>query len=452
MATEKNQKIIIDIVDISAEGTGVGRHEGMAIFVSGAAIGDKVEVLIIKAKKNYAIGKIERIIKPSKDRIENDCPAFPSCGGCAFRHISYDAEKKHKESRVSEAFRRIGHLDVELNPIITGSQYAYRNKAQYPVRMQNGRLAIGFFAARSHRVINCLDCKLQPTEFSGILKTIRKWLLSHPVTIYNEETKKGIVRHIYLRKAFTTGEIMVCMVINNPSLPSSKSLVDALIAENENIKTVVLNINTEDTNVILGDICKNIYGDGYITDILCGKKIILSPLSFYQVNHEAAEKLYAKAGEYAALTGNEIVLDLYCGTGTIGLSLAEKCKRLMGVEIIPEAVKDARKNAELNNITNADFVCADAALITQKLIDEGIKPDVIIVDPPRKGLDAEVIDSIVTLAPKRLVYVSCDPATLARDLKILTDKGYEIKDSTPIDMFPRTVHVETVVLMSRVKE
>ena len=449
MEIKKNTELTLDIIDMTAEGSGIGKVDGLVIFVEGTAPGDKALVHIIKAKKNYAIGKLVKIIKPSKDRTVVDCSAFPACGGCAYRHISYDAEKKIKYKRVSDAFQRIGKIDITPKEILFGNTDGYRNKAQFPVRMQNGKLEIGFFAGKTHRIIPCNDCRLQPMEFSDILSAIKKWLLVNPVSIYDEETGEGLLRHIYIRKAFVTGEIMVCLVINGNSLPGSTSFVNTLTSQFPQIKTIVLNVNTENTNVILGQKCLNLIGDGYITDILCGKKFRISPLSFYQVNHDTAEILYNKAAEYASLTGEETVIDLYCGAGTIGLTMIDKIKKLYGVEIVPQAIEDAKINAELNNVDNAEFICADAAEAAKILETKGIKPEVLIVDPPRKGCDAELINTIAKMNPDRVVYVSCDAGTLARDCAIFAEYGYQINDATPVDMFPRTTHVETVVLMSR---
>lgn len=437
---------------MTAEGSGIGKIDGLAVFVPGTAIGDSVTAHIIKAKKNYAIGKVLKINKPSRDRTENDCPAFPACGGCAYRHISYGAELRIKRKRVADAIERIGGIDVGTQKILRGKDSAYRNKAQYPVRILNGKVETGFFAERTHRLIPCADCRLQPEENGEILALIKKWILLNPVTIYDEESGKGLIRHLYIRKAFATGEIMVCVVINGDSLPYCDSLVSELTERFPQIKSIVLNVNRENTNVILGKECKTVFGSDCIEDILCGKRFRISPLSFYQVNHDTAELLYGKAAEYAALTGGETVIDLYCGAGTIGLSMIDGIKKLYGVEIVPEAVEDAKKNAELNGVTNAEFICADASEAAEILAGRGIRPDVLIVDPPRKGCDRALIGTIAEMAPSRVVYVSCDPATLARDLAIFRESGYETAEVTPVDMFPRTAHVESVALLARREE
>lgn len=446
----KNDEIELTIDGYTAEGSGVGHSDGMAVFVVNSAVGDRLKVHIIKAKKSYAVGKITDIISPAPDRIRVDCPYFKSCGGCAFRHISYDAELKAKKDRVEQAFSRLAHIDIKAESVCGGETVRYRNKAQFPVGFDR-ELKIGFFASRSHRIIDCPDCLLQPEEFSRITEIFRQWINEHKISLYDEETHTGVLRHIYLRKATATGEIMVCAVINSDNLPFVSDLSERL-KKNESIKTFVLNINKEKTNVILGGRCINVFGDGYITDILCGNKIRISPLSFYQVNRIQAQKLYEKATEYADLKKDETLLDLYCGAGTIGLSMAKRVKKLIGVEIVPEAIEDARVNAEINNIDNAEFFCGDAFDAAQMLKEKGIKPDCIILDPPRKGCDSQLIKTVSEMKPHRIVYVSCDPATLARDCAIFKDLGYDTDRLSVFDLFPRTIHVESVVLLSKQKK
>ena len=448
---QKNEEIIIDITDITDEGSGVGRYEGMAVFVPMTAVGDRVRAKLLKVKKNCAYAKAEEILTPSPDRAENTCPYFRQCGGCVLRHISYKAECRLKQKRVYEAVKRIGGVDMPPKPIIpSDSPDRYRNKAQYPVA-QDG--SVGFYAFRSHRIVKCGDCALQPEIFGKIAETFSGWAAENKISVYSEEKHKGLLRHLYIRLAEKTGEIMVCIVINGGSLPAADILVSRFSALcGERLKSVQLNINREKTNVILGRECKVIYGEKYITDFLCGVKVRLSPLSFYQVNRGTAEKLYKKAAEYAEPDG-KVILDLYCGAGTIGLSMAQRAEKIVGAEIVPEAVEDARFNANLNGTENAEFICADAADAAAELVARGIQPSVVIVDPPRKGCSAELIDIIAQkFLPERVVYVSCDPATLARDIKLFGEKGYRLLEYTPVDMFPRTGHVETVVLMSKVKE
>ena len=449
-ALKKNDAVTLEITGLTAEGSGVGRVNGQAVFVTGAAPGDTLECVIIKTKPNYAVGKITGVLKASPDRIRPDCPVFPKCGGCTFRHIAYEAEKREKEQRVKDALKRIGHIEAPVEPIVgCEPSVRYRNKAQYPVETVNGRLIAGFYAPFSHRVVGCRDCLLQPEEFAGILKTVSRWAEKYKIPCYDERSGKGLLRHIYLRKAFGTGEIMVCLVINGDRLFQAKALTGALLNTNENIKTVIVNRNTADTNVILGKENDALYGPGYIEDLLCGKRFRLSPLSFCQVNHDQAERLYQKAAQFALENGAKTVVDMYCGAGAIGLTMADRVQTLIGVEIVPEAVEDARTNARLNGITNAEFLCADAAAAAETLKARDLRPDAVILDPPRKGCEKALLQTVAGMAPERIVYVSCDPATLARDCAVLKEMGYETKSVCPFDMFPRTAHVESVVLMSR---
>lgn len=448
MSLSKNQEIKLHIDSVSSEGSGVGRYDGQTVFVSGAAAGDELLVHIIKAKKTYAVGKIKEILTPSKDRTAVDCPYFKQCGGCVYRHISYEAEKRIKTQRVKDAFLRIGHIDLPVREIITANTERYRNKAEYPVgRAQNG-VEIGFYANRSHRIIDAEDCLLQPADFAEIVEIIRKWIFENHVSVWSSDTGEGLLRHIYIRKGFVSGEIMVCLVVNGESVPNEKQLIDRLLKITD-ITSIALNVNTENTNVILGEKVKTIWGSEKITDTLCGVKIGLSPLSFYQVNHDGAELLYKKAAEYAALTGTETVIDLYCGAGTIGLSMADKAKKVIGVEIIPEAIEDAKKNAQRNGIENCEFYCGDASKAVKMLRDKNIQPDVVLLDPPRKGCSKDVLECVAQMNPERIVYISCDVSTQSRDCAIFKTLGYEAQEVTPVDMFPRTAHVETVVLIQR---
>lgn len=444
---KKNDEIILNICDYTADGSGVGRYEGMAIFVPLTAVGDKARVLILKVKKTYAFGKLIELLEKSENRQENTCSVFSRCGGCVYRHISYESEKQLKENKVYEAIKRIGGVDMKPQPILTDTDCRYRNKAQYPVSL-DGR--VGFYAFHSHRIIPCGDCLLQPEIFGKLTKVTENWIQTNKISIYNEQTHTGLLRHIYIRRAEQTGEIMFTAVINGKALPFAEQLIEKLKSvAGENLKSVILNINTLDTNVILGDECICLYSSPYITDILCGVKVRLSALSFYQVNRSMAEKLYKRAAEYAEPQG-KTVLDLYCGAGTIGLSMAHKAKEIIGVEIIPEAVKDAEFNAKANGIENARFLCADAADAAKQLAKENLTPDVVIVDPPRKGCSEALIEIIAEkFTPERVVYVSCDPATLARDIKIFEAKGYNLVEYTPADLFPRTSHVETASLFLR---
>ncbi len=444
---KKNDEFNLKITGYTSEGGGVGKYDGQAVFVENTAIGDEILCHVIKAKNTYAIGKAMKIIKPSKSRIEPECEAFKSCGGCSFAHIKYEDELKAKEQKVKDAFARIGGITPPFSPIVASPETTrYRNKAQYPVRRENSILNIGFYAKKSHRVIDGGDCLLQPVEFTEIIEIFRKWINNNNITVYSENTRLGLLRHIYLRKAFATGEIMVSVVINGKTLPCYESLLEELKTIS-GFKTLVLNINRKNTNVVLGDECISLYGDGYITDILCDVKVKISPLSFYQVNRNGAQLLYGKAAEYADVSENDDILDLYCGTGTIGLSMANKAKSLTGVEIIPEAIEDAKINAALNNFTNTRFICGDASSAAETLKAEGITPTTIILDPPRKGCAPELLKTVAEINPKKIVYVSCDPATLARDCARLLELGYTVVEVTPVDMFPRTSHVESVALL-----
>ena len=448
MKLSKNDDIKLNIDCLTSEGSGIGRFDGFAVFVRGVVPGDEIIAHIIKSSKNYAIGIVKDIIKPSGFRIESDCPVSSKCGGCSFRNVSYDEELRYKRGRVQDALERIGKLDIEVEEII-GAPYCshYRNKAQYPVSICDGELFAGFYAYKSHRIICDDDCALQPKEFKAGLEAFKIWVEKADVTSYDENTGKGLLRHIYFRKGFATGDIMACAVINGTSIPQSELLVSLLKERLDGLKSVVININREKSNVILGKESKTVWGDDYISDILLGKKFVISPNSFYQVNHDQCERLYAKAREYANLCENEILLDLYCGVGTIGLTMADSVKRLIGVEITPQAIENAKINARLNNIDNAEFICADAPTAAKRLEKEGISPDVIILDPPRKGCDAALFDTVCKMSPERIVYVSCDSSTLARDLKILDEKGYKTKRVCAVDMFPRTPHVEAVALI-----
>ena len=449
MALAKNDEIELKIDGFTSEGSGVGHFDGMAVFVPGGAKGDTVLCHIIKAKKNYAVGKLIELIEPSPDRTAPDCPLFSRCGGCVYRHISYDAEKGLKTQRVVDCFARLGHIEISPEPIVGGARERYRNKAQYPVRMERGELKIGFYSEKSHRVTDCEDCLLQPEEFAGIVKLFRAFLTDNHISIYDETTGRGLVRHLCLRKAFVTGEIMAVIVVNGKSLPASQTLVSRLTEAFPQIGSVYLNVNRADTNVVLGE--KNIllYGREYIEDVLCGVRIRLGPMSFYQVNHAGAEKLYALAAEYLAPAGDETVIDLYCGAGTIGLSMADKIKNLIGVEIVPEAIENAKINARINGVENAEFLCADAEEAAAQLLARGIRPDAVIVDPPRKGCGATLPATIDKMDPKKIIYISCDPATLARDCAAFASLGWRVDRARPVDMFPATSHVEVVTLITR---
>ncbi len=453
----KNQVIPLTITAMSAEGSGIGRYRAtedersMAVFVPFTAVGDEIRCRIVKVQKAMVYGRVEELVTPSPDRLATcDCTAFGKCGGCTFRHITYEAELQHKWQRVADALRRIGKLDIEPQPIVPcDTPDRYRNKAQYPVTAGEYRPIVGLYAARSHRVIEQYDCLLQPEGYAAILRAVIKWAKANRVPIYDEETGSGVLRHIYIRRGEQSGECMVCLVCTSGKLPHTDALVAALQEVEPQLASVMVNLNAEDTNVVLGDTCYPLFGRPYIVDTLCGLTFRLSPLSFYQVNSRQAERLYALAADAAALTGTEAVLDLYCGTGTIGLSMAHRARELVGVEVVPAAVEDAVRNAADNGITNARFFTADAAAAAKQLAAEGWQPDVVVLDPPRKGCDEALIATVADMAPERIVYVSCDPATLSRDLARFVTRGYATRTVTPVDMFPRTSHVETVALLRR---
>ncbi|NLL16723.1 MAG: 23S rRNA (uracil(1939)-C(5))-methyltransferase RlmD [Clostridiales bacterium] len=463
---QKNDVIRLNIEGMTSEGSAVGRHNSFTVFVPNGAIGDVIDCRIIKVKKNYAIGKIERIISPSPDRIESDCPVSFSCGGCTYRHIDYEAQLRIKRQMVEDAFRRIGGIQIDVNPVMPSPEInGYRNKAQFPVREENGEIKIGFFAPRSHRIIECGGiCRLQPEQFGEIVNEVRSWMQEGKIKAYDESTGKGLVRHIYLRKGFATGEIMLCLVLNGNLKEKDKAqLIKRITEKHDSVKSICLNKNTRDTNVILGDDFELIYGEKAIGDRLGDLEIKLPPEVFYQINKEQAERLYKKAAELASLKGGETLMDLYCGTGTIGLFMIKEAMKesantgstpikLIGVEVVEESVKTARENAKMNGINNTEFICATAEKAAEILLQRGDIPDVLVIDPPRKGCTPELIDTIAKMNPERIVYISCDCATLARDAAIFKEKGYALHTPTPVDMFPHTPHVECVTLMSRIEE
>ena len=447
----KNDIIELNITALTSDGDGVGRAGEMVFFVPNTAVGDIIEARVLKIKKNVGFARIERVITPSPDRIEPDCPVSFSCGGCVYRHMSYEAELKAKRQKVIDAVTRIGKLDGGLVKDIIPSEKidSYRNKAMIPLGLnRSGEVVMGYYARHSHNIMHCLRCKLSPPVFNDIAEDFYAFLSHRPQLVYSPQNRRGI-RHLYLRYAETSGDVMVCIIVGARDFFDDELLYDSLKEKYPQIKSIVLNVNPDDTNVILGKKSYTVYGADAISDTLCGLRFEISAPAFYQINRSQAERLYGKAKEYAALTGRETLIDLYCGTGTIGLSMADKCKKLIGVEIIPEAIENAKKNAKRNGIENARFICGDASQAAAQLKKEGIRPDVVVVDPPRKGLTPELIDTVAQMSPDRVIYVSCDPATLARDLALFKEQNYSVKEITPVDMFPRTSHVETAVLLSR---
>jgi 23S rRNA (uracil1939-C5)-methyltransferase len=451
-ALQKNQVAQAEITDLTAEGNGVCHIQGMAVFVPHTVPGDVVQVKIVKVQKQYAFGIVTEMVQPAPDRIEPDCP-YTACGGCTVQHMTYAAELTWKANLVQAAFQRIGKLQPTFLPIIGGEQQChYRNKAQYPLAINSeGKPVCGFYAKRSHRVIPVRNCKLQPVIFQEIIDVVLDYIAEKKLSVYREETGTGVLRHLYLRQGWHTGEIMVCLVVRKPIGRQLQGLCGRLTAAFPQIKSIVMNCNPARTNVILGDKNEVLWGTETITDILCGNRISISPHAFYQINTEQTERLYCIAKTFADLHGTERVLDLYCGAGTIGLSMADQAASVLGVEIVPQAVENAKENAKQSGISNADFLCGDAGEVAQKLEAEQVQPDVIVVDPPRKGCDGAALDAIGKMQPKRVVMVSCNPATAARDCAILQEKGYVVQKVQPVDLFPRTGHVECVVGMERVE-
>lgn len=448
---KKNDIAQIEITALTSEGSGVGRHEGMAVFVPKTAVGDVIAARIVKVLSSYAYGIIERIVKPSPDRIENDCPVFGKCGGCVYRHISYEAELSAKERIVRDAFERIGGLSPSFLPICGSDRTErYRNKLQMPLAKTDDGIVSGFFSERTHRVIPIGDCRLQPEIFSEIAEFIKEKCGELKISVYNEKAHEGVLRHIYLRRGHASGEICTVLVARR-KIPEFRKLGGELMKKFPEITGVVLNINPEMTNVILGEREITLCGKSVISDTMCGVRFEIAPKAFYQVNTPQAERLYKQAEEFVEPCGKTI-LDLYCGIGTIGLSMAADAAKIIGAEIVPEAVENARRNASRNGFENTEFICADAAEVSARLADEGLRPDVILLDPPRRGCDEKTLSACVKMSPERIVMISCNPATAARDCKFLSQNGYNAKIVRAFDMFPRTRHVETVVLMSRVKD
>ncbi len=449
---KKNEFYEIEITGMTAEGNGVGRTaEGMAVFVPLTAVGDVISCKIVKANKSCAYGIIDRILTPSQSRAESGCPVSAKCGGCTFRHMTYSAELAVKDKFVRDAFERIGGFkDILFEEISGGDTDFYRNKAQYPVAEKDGKAVCGFYSKRSHRVVPYTECRLQPEIFGEIAAFCLDEANKRNIPAYNEENGCGLLRHIYLRRGFHSGEIMLCFVVKSVRAKKDFSEIGRLAAEKfENIKSVILNVNRKNTNVIMGTETAVLWGGEEITDIMCGNRIELSPMSFYQVNTAQAEALYQQAAEYAEPSSADVLLDLYCGAGTIGLSFARKVKKVIGCEIVPEAVENAKRNAEINGIANAEFYCGDAGKLAEKLADKNVRPDIAVIDPPRKGCDNLTLESLARMSPKRIVMISCNPATAARDAKFLAGKGYKPLKARAFDLFPRTGHVECVVLMTR---
>lgn len=470
---KKNDIFEIEIIDMGVDGEGIGHHDGMTFFIKDALIGDVILARATKLKKNYGYARVEEVITPSAFRVEPECPHHRRCGGCQIQALSYEKQLEYKQEKVRANLIRIGafdaaEIDAKMLPIVGMEHpYRYRNKAQFPVGIdRDNQIVAGFYAARTHSIIPVDDCLLGVKENEDILKIVKLWMQKNGVKPYDETTQKGLIRHVLIRYGFTTKEIMVCLIINGTDIPAKESLITEL-CKLEGMTSISLNINTSNTNVILGDKTVCIYGQSYITDFihlrnaedftLLDEAVAyrISPQSFYQVNPVQTEKLYSTALSYAGLTGEEYVWDLYCGIGTISLFLAQKAKKVYGVEIVPQAIADAKNNALLNGIDNAEFFVGKAEEVLPAFYekhqgeDAMLAPDVIVVDPPRKGCDKACLDTMLKMQPERIVYVSCDSATLARDLRILCDGGYEIEKVRAFDQFAHTTHVECAVKLQR---
>lgn len=448
----KNEIVHLEIIGMTNEGNGVGRYDGIAVFVPMTAVGDVIDCRIVKVHKNFCYGIIEKLIISSDKRIEDNCSAYVKCGGCSFRHFEYEEELRIKEDFVKSSFERIGKINAECEPILGCERIDhYRNKAQYPVAEQEGKAVCGFYSRRSHRVTGTYDCLLQPIIFTNIVQEIMDYINLNNISAYNETNGKGLVRHIYLRRGEHTGEIMVCIIVTDLNKKNVfKGLAEYICDKFSDIVSIVLNENSKKTNVILGNKFSVLYGKETIDDVMCSNMVEISPKSFYQVNTIQAEKLYGLAAEYAQLKCDDILLDLYCGAGTIGLSMASRVKKIIGVEIIDSAIRNAAQNAKKNGILNSEFICGDAGRVAEVLYNRGERPDIIIVDPARKGCDKTTLEYMAKMNPDRIVMISCNPATAARDCAVLSELGYEVKKYRAVDLFPKTTHVECVVLLTKV--
>ena len=448
------QTVEVAVTGLGSTGEGVGKVDGFTVFAHGGLPGEIVKVRLDSVKKTYAMGEVTSIIKVSPDRCEPVCPIYEQCGGCQLQHLSYAAQLKIKTQQVEDALLRIGHLKrVEVIPTLRAENpLFYRNKMQFPVAHAEGKLEIGCFAAYTHKVVDVDNCFIQKEKNNMIISVVRNWMQQYHIPAYKEDKGTGIIRHVMGRVGVHTGDVMAVLVTTAYDVPHLKELTKMLRDNVPGLKSFIQNINKRHTNVIMGQKDRVVYGKSTIRDTLGNLKFNISAQSFFQVNSEQAEKLYNKAVEFAGLTGKETVFDVYCGTGTISLYLAKHAKAVYGIEIVPPAIMDARRNAEDNHCDNATFLLGDAALKLPELLEQGIKPDVVILDPPRAGCEERVLSSIVHVKPKRIVYVSCNPSTLARDLAYLSQHGYEVLVVQPVDMFPQTAHVECVALMSRVQK
>lgn len=451
---EEKQEYIMNIDDIGINGEGIGRINGFTMFVEGALPGEKVRIRAVKVGKNHGFGELIDIISASPHRVLPSCPYSERCGGCSLQHISYHRQLEFKTRRVRDALERIGKIKsaVVHNTIGMDYPWRYRNKAQFPIRMENGSLSIVFFAPRSHDIVDIDKCLIQHEISDRVVEIIREFIQKYNVSVYDERTHRGIIRHVVTKMGFKTGQLMVVIVTNGRYLPHCDRLVDLLRNNIPYITSIVQNINSKKTNVILGNENLTLWGRDHIVDNLSGLNFKISPLSFFQVNPAQTEILYGKVLEYAALSGTETVVDLYSGIGTISLFLAPSSYKVYGIEEVPQAVEDAWDNARINNISNVEFITGKAEEVIPKMVDSGLHADVVVLDPPRKGCQTEVLEALIRMAPNRIVYVSCNPATLARDLNHLAENGYHVIEVQPVDLFPHTLHVECVTLMSRVEK
>ena len=443
---KKNEELIVEIIDNGIDGEGIAKVDGIPIFIPNAIRGEKVRIKILKVLSSYAFGKVIDILEKSSNRVDSDCETYPRCGGCNLRHCDYDFTIEMKKNSVENTLAKALGRKIEVDEVLKMHEpYFYRNKLQYPVGIGNeGSVVMGVYAQRSHTIIPTMECKIQDKLCQKIANFIFDFIKENKIPVYNENTFEGSIRHIIIRIGKKTNEVMVTLVTNTNNIFKEKELVNAIISNFSEVKTIAKNINNKNTNVILGNKTEILFGEGYIYDYLGNKKFKISPMSFYQVNPIQTEKLYSKAVEFAELSGNETIFDLYCGIGTIGIFASDSVKKIYGIETIPEAIEDAKENAQINNIENSEFFCGDVEEVLPKLInDRNLSADVVFIDPPRKGCEKKAIDTILKIQPKRIVYVSCNPATLGRDLKLLEAK-YELKKLAICDMFCFTSHVECV--------
>ncbi|MFS0785891.1 23S rRNA (uracil(1939)-C(5))-methyltransferase RlmD [Shouchella sp. 1P09AA] len=446
---QKNETLTVTIEDLTHDGSGVAKVDGYALFIPQALPGEKAEVKVVKTKKGYGFGRLMNLVEESPHRVEPPCPIFHQCGGCQIQHMDYDAQLHMKQKQVKDVMERIGKLPgVPVHPVVGMDEpWRYRNKSQVPVAFQRGELVAGFYAKRSHHIVDMDECIIQHKENDHVVQTVKRLAKELRIPAYDEEKHNGVLRHIVARYGKTTGQVMVVLVTKGKKLPGKEALIAGIQEAIPGIVSIVHNINNERTNVIFGKQTDVLWGETYLYDEINGIRFAISARSFYQVNPDQTNRLYQKALDYAELTGDETVIDAYCGIGTISLFLAQKAKHVYGVEIVPEAITDAKRNAKLNHIDNATFAVGEAEKVIPWWHAQGISADVIVVDPPRKGCDEALLKTMLQMKPKRIVYVSCNPATLARDLRVLEDGGYRTKEVTPVDMFPQTNHVECVAVL-----